>query len=150
MEAPRVGAAPTSLVQTGAVISVDLARSLRTAGVRWEPRNGDWFVVDAAELLDQRLVLSDITVDVHATRAGTILGFNGTTEWALDSVGVEDTLWLPLEHQLRELLGDSFDHLDHVDGTWRVVLTIDGSPINFSDPECTEAYGRAVLHVRTR
>lgn len=132
------------------MISVDLARSLRTAGLRWEPRNGDWFVVDAAELLDERLVLSDMTVDVHTSRAGTVLGFNGTTEWALDSVGVEDTLWLPNEDQLRELLGDAFRRLERVGNGWRVELSMDGAPITFSHAGCGEAYGRAVLHVLTR
>ncbi len=132
------------------MISVDLARALRTAGARWEPRNGDWFVVDAAELLDDRLVLSDMTVDVHTSRAGTVLGFNGTTEWALDSVGVEDTLWLPNEDQLRELLGDAFRRLERVGDRWRVELSIDGAPITFSDAACGDAYGRAVLHVLTR
>jgi hypothetical protein len=152
------------------VISVDLARALRTAGLSWEPANGDWFVVDASELLQDRLVLSDMTVDIHRAGSQTVLGFNGTTEWALDSVGVEDTLWLPGEAQLRELLGPAFSRLGRIASgsgdsrggdskggdsgssvlSWEVELVIDGSVTTFSHPDCAEAYGRAMLHLLTR
>ena len=145
------------------MISVDLARALRTAGLSWEPANGDWFVVDASELLGDRLVLSDMTVDIHRAGSQTVLGFNGTTEWALDSVGVEDTLWLPGEAQLRELLGPAFSRLDRVElgdrggpggvgpgASWRVELLIDGSVTTFGHADCAEAYGRAMLHLLTR
>lgn len=143
--------------KTARVISVDLARALRTAGLQWEPANGDWFVVDAAELLDARLVLSDMTVDIHHSGSQTVLGFNGTTEWALDSVGVEDTLWLPGEAQLRAALGPAFVTLTRLSptpgepaGAWQVELGFDGSPATFSHSDCAEAYGRAVLHLLTR
>jgi len=120
------------------VISVDLARALRTAGLPWDPATGDWFVVDAEELLDDRLVLSTLTVDVHRYATGTVLGFNGTTEWALDSVAVSDTLWLPTEDQLRDRLGEAFD------------LSVEGSAISFVSPGAADAYGRALLHLLTR
>ena len=132
------------------MISVDLARALRTAGLRWQPANGDWFVVDTAELLDQRLVLSDMTVDVKRVAGATVLGFNGTTEWALDSVGLEDTLWLPNEGQLRDHLGVAFCRLEHDGERWVVSLELDGAPVGFAHPDCAEAYGRAVLHLLTR
>ena len=34
-----------------------------------------------------------------------MLGFNGTTEWALDSLKTEQVLWLPREGQLRAEIG---------------------------------------------
>ncbi len=132
------------------MISVDLARSLRIAGLRWEPHNGDWFVVDTAELVDSPLVLSDMTVDVKSNDLGTFLAFNGTTEWALDSVGLDETLWLPAESQLRELLGEAFHRLERAGSGWRVELRIDCAPITFSDEACVQALGRAALHVLTR
>jgi len=132
------------------VISVDLARALRTAGLPWDPATGDWFVVDAEELLDDRLVLSTLTVDVHRYATGTVLGFNGTTEWALDSVAVSDTLWLPTEDQLRDRLGEAFTRLDRPAGSWRVELSVEGSAISFVSPGAADAYGRALLHLLTR
>lgn len=132
------------------MISVDLARSLRTAGLPWEPANGDWFIVDAAELLEDRFVLATMTVDVKRFGTGTVLGFNGTTEWALDSVPLADALWLPGEGQLRECLGGAFTGLAPADGGWCVELWVDGAPITFTSAEVGDAYGRAVLHLLTR
>ena len=53
---------------------------------------------------DEVFVLSDMTVEVHQLEHGQVIGFNGTTEWALDSVEDRDAVWLPRESQLRELL----------------------------------------------
>jgi hypothetical protein len=100
------------------MIDVDLARRLRDAGLRWRPAAGDRFVVE--RLLDgdegggDVFTLSDMTIEAHEHPTGTVLGFNGTTEWALDSVAAEDALWLPREDQLRDLLGPSFLALTRV------------------------------------
>nr|WP_284290807.1 hypothetical protein [Angustibacter aerolatus] len=44
-------------------------------------------------------VVSDMTIEVHSGPGGTFMGFNGTTEWALDSVDTDDVVWLPREDQ---------------------------------------------------
>ncbi len=132
------------------MISVDLARGLRTAGLQWTPQTGDWFLVDAAELVQERFVLSTMVVDVRTLGSGTVLGFNGTTEWALDSVAVEDTVWLPGEHQLRDHLGDAFVGLTRTNRGWRAELQVAGAPISFTDQDPADAYGRALLHLLTR
>ena len=70
-----------------------------------------------------------MTVDVAETPAGPLIRFNGTTEWALDSVAADEVLWIPWEHQLRALLGDRFAGMERVPGAvegYAVVLT-DGS-----------------------
>ena len=41
-----------------------------------------------------------------------MIGFNGTTEWALDSVELQHSVWLPSETQLRELLAGTFRALE--------------------------------------
>jgi hypothetical protein len=89
-------------------ISAELARALRDSGLVWRPAAGDAFIIDRIEADDEVFILSDMTVEAHHFPTGTELGFNGTTEWALDSVPLEDALWLPQEHQLRELLGAAF------------------------------------------
>jgi hypothetical protein len=94
----------------------DLARRLRDAGLRWRPRAGDRFVIETAGFDGDVFTLSDMTIEAHEYPTGTVLGFNGTTEWALDSVAADDGLWLPREDQLRELLGPVFRGLTrHVD-----------------------------------
>ena len=123
-------------------VSIELARQLAAAGLEWSPQPGDWFVVDQPEMLEQAFVVSEMTVDVHDFPAGPVIGFNGTVEWALDSVEKSDTVWLPLEHQLRERLGASLLSLQRGSQTFRV-LTDDGS---FEHARAAEAYGLALLH----
>ena len=128
------------------MISTGLAAELRAAGLVWTPADGDQFQVRAPELTGDVFTVSTMTIEAHEFPTGTILGFNGTTEWALDSVAIEDTLWLPREDQLRVLLRSSFRALRrHGDGTHEVEVDLLGQAHVFTDPEPAEAYGRALL-----
>lgn len=129
------------------MISISLARSLRDAGLTWTPARGDRFVVADRGMDDEVFVLSDMTVDVHEFRSGPVIGFNGTTEWALDSLEQRDALWLPAEHQLRDRLGDAFVRLDRIGARHRVAVTVDGTEETFVAPDPADAYGEAVLLV---
>lgn len=124
------------------MLRLDLARRLRDGGLTWTPERGDRFVVPDREMDDEVMVVSDFTVEVHDVPSGRIIGFNGTTEWALDSLTLEQVLWLPREEQLRALLGDRFRRLEVVDDGFSVVLTDDRV---FADPDAESAYARAVL-----
>jgi hypothetical protein len=75
-----------------------------------------------------------------------VLGFNGTTEWALDSVALEAALWLPREDQLREFLGSTFVALTHSTG-YAVAVVFDGEQHVFEADEAANAYARAALHL---
>ena len=68
------------------------------------------------DLDDQVFVVSDMVIETRETPAGPLLAFNGTTEWALDSLDVQDAVWLPREDQLRDLLGDAFVSLEATAG----------------------------------
>ncbi|PYY61776.1 pilus assembly protein CpaE [Curtobacterium sp. MCSS17_011] len=130
------------------MITVELARSLRDAGLRWHPETGDRFVIDKPGIDDDVYTVSEMTVERHDSPTGTILGFNGTTEWALDSVTATESLWLPREDQLRELLGRSFIGLTRVQVGGRVVFTvtatIDGADRSFASEVPAIAYGQAL------
>jgi hypothetical protein len=130
------------------VITVELARSLRDAGLRWHPETGDRFVIDKPGIDDDVYTVSEMTVERHDSPTGTILGFNGTTEWALDSVTATESLWLPREDQLRELLGPSFIGLTRVRVGGRVVFTvtatIGGADRSFASEVPAIAYGQAL------
>jgi hypothetical protein len=128
------------------VLSVEQAMRLRAAGLHWTPARGDRFVILQPDLLDQPFVLSDMTVDVHEFPSGPVVGFNGTTEWALDSVDVDQTVWLPHEHQLREQLGGAFARLDR-DSEGYAVSLVDG--VSFRARDADDAYAAAVLHQLT-
>jgi hypothetical protein len=131
------------------MISVELSRTLREAGLRWHPATGDRFVIDKPGVDDDVYTVSEMTVERHDYPTGTILGFNGTTEWALDSVDADDSLWLPREDQLRELLGPSFVSLarsiDHGDApAFTVTALIGETPQLFTDVDPAVAYGHAL------
>ena len=75
-----------------------------TLGTR---RPGDAFVVPDRDLDEHVFVLSDMVIQtVEVPDGPPILAFNGTTEWALDSLEAHEAVWLPREDQLRALLGD--------------------------------------------
>ncbi len=126
-------------------IATALARALRDSGLAWHPLAGDAFLIDRVEADDEVFVLSDMTVEAHEFATGTVLGFNGTTEWALDSVAIEDALWLPHEHQLRELLGSAFRSLSSGGSRFTVEALIDGGPRTFESDAAADAYARALL-----
>ena len=101
------------------LLPVPLARRLRDTGLRWEPTAGDRFVLADRDMDADVFVVSDMVADVHQFPSGPVIGFNGTVEWALDSVGTEQTLWLPQEDQLRRLLGGTFRRLERDGGPRR-------------------------------
>ena len=127
------------------MISTPLARALRDSGLVWHPAAGDAFRIDLVEVDDEIFYLSDMTVEAHTMVTGTELGFNGTTEWALDSVAIEDALWLPSETQLRVALGSAFRGLSASDGGVRVDAVIDGTPSTFEADLAEDAYARALI-----
>jgi hypothetical protein len=131
------------------VISLGLARRLRDGGLRWDPVPGDRFVVADRDMDDEVFTLSEMTVEVHDHPAGRVIGFNGTVEWALDSVEAQNSVWLPSEAQLRERLGGTFRRLERHEDCWRVTMQIDGRTVTAEDAIAAEAYGLALLHLVT-
>ncbi|MBX9245558.1 pilus assembly protein CpaE [Actinotalea ferrariae] len=130
------------------MISRDLASDLRDAGLQWRPTAGDRFVIPQPELDGELFTLSEMTIEAREYPTGTILGFNGTTEWALDSVAQDDALWMPREDQLRDLLGGTFRSLegpaDGRDG-FRVTTAPVVGETTFEALTAADAYGHAVL-----
>lgn len=149
-------------------LPVALAAELRDAGLRWHPAPGDRFVVTTGTLDGEVFTVSDMVVEVIGHGGGDpVLGFNGTTEWALDSVAMESALWLPREGQLRRLLGRSFRRLEGGGDRYRVTIVNPGGPTDrdadpteqppgevgetaeevFEGRNAAEAYGRALSAV---
>lgn len=131
------------------MISVDLARSLAAAGMAWTPESGDRFVLPDREMDDDIFVVSEMTIEVVEYPTDTLIRFNGTTEWALDSISAADAIWLPREGQLRERLGDRFRGLErevvHSElAAYAVIVDVDGEQ-RFVDADAESAYARALL-----
>ncbi|MHA6524789.1 pilus assembly protein CpaE [Tessaracoccus sp. G1721] len=129
------------------MISVRTAERLAESGISWRPGEGDRFVVRATDLENEVFTLANMVVEAREHSTGTLLAFNGTTEWALDSVPADKALWLPREDQLRDLLGGTFRSLGRsTTGEYAVVIEIPGQPArSFIDDDPAEAYAAALL-----
>ncbi|WP_299091278.1 pilus assembly protein CpaE [uncultured Microbacterium sp.] len=132
------------------MISTDLAVALRDAGLVWRPTSGDRFQLDEPEFEADVFTVSEMTIEPRQYPTGAILAFNGTTEWALDSVAQGDALWLPREDQLRELLRGAFRLLERTDDSHRVEIEFAGERRAFEHPQPEDAYALALLHVLRR
>jgi hypothetical protein len=129
------------------VIGVQVAHALKEAGLTWKPGPGDRFIIPDRDLDDQVFVLSNMTIEVYNVPEGRVIGFNGTTEWALDDVEIEEALWLPREDQLRELLGGTFRALRRSAAGYDVEMTLLDEDRTFTGANPDEAYAAALLHL---
>jgi hypothetical protein len=127
------------------MITVELALRLRTAGLEWSPASGDRFVIPDRGMDTEIFVVSQLTVDVHDAPTGRLLRFNGTTEWALDSVEQEAVVWLPWEGQLRDALGPRFRRLEPLGDGFAVVISAPDGEQRHIDVDAERAYARALL-----
>jgi hypothetical protein len=126
------------------VLDLQVAQRLKEAGLAWKPALGDRFAIPDRDLDEEVFVLSNMTVEVHSMPEGPVIGFNGTTEWALDDVELDEVLWLPREDQLRELLGGTFRTLGRDPDGYRVTIELLGSERSFAGVSAEEAYAAAL------
>ncbi len=129
------------------MISIELARELRDAGLVWHPADGDRFFLPDREMDDSVFTISEMVVEVKTAPVGSIIAFNGTTEWALDAIEQAEAIWIPREHQLREALGDAMLSLVRTDDGWRCTTRTDGQLVESSDASAELAYARALLRL---
>jgi hypothetical protein len=131
------------------VISRQLAADLRDAGLAWAPEKGDWFVIPDKGLDELEFVVSDMVVETRRMAFDRqLLAFNGTTEWAMDTLAASDALWLPREDQLRAVLGEAFMGLEYLPGEtpgYAVSMLLGDTEERFVDVDVESAYARAAL-----
>ena len=94
--------------------------------------------------LTEVFVVADMTIEVQEMPSGRLIKFNGTTEWALDSIDADTVWWVPWEHQLRELLGPRFLSLARLPEGY-VLTFVDGT--RYVDADAETAYAMALLTV---
>ena len=129
------------------MISRDLAAQLAPL-LTWTPANGDRFYIPRPEIADSVFLVSDMVVELVTHQGESRFHFNGTVEWALDSVESSGVIWLPREDQLRDLLGDYFLSLDSSASGFVVTVSGPGRAYH-TEPEldAADAYARALLYV---
>ena len=129
------------------MISRDLASRLAPL-LAWTPANGDHFYIPRPEISESVFTISDMVVELIVRNGESRFHFNGTVEWALDSVESDAVVWLPREDQLRALLGDAFLSLDRVGEAFVVSGTgPDGAFHTDPRPDASDAYAEALLVV---
>jgi hypothetical protein len=129
------------------VISKELARRLRDAGLEWLPAEGDRFVIPDRDLEDYTFSVSEMTIEVHKTREGPRVSFNGAVEWALDSIMQREVVWLPSEAQLRDRLGRAFDNLSRSDEGFKCEVVVEGDRRTYEATDPADAYALALLDI---
>lgn len=129
------------------MVSIELARRLRAAGLVWRPALHDFFHIPDRDL-DRIFVIADLSVDVqHLADGIAAITFNGAVEWSLDYILQQDTVWVPTEAQIRDRLGDDLVALVHGPDGWTCTLA-DHSTTTAST--ASDAYGFALLRVLER
>lgn len=138
------------------MITLELALELARVGLPWRPASGDRFFVPDRDLDDQVFVVSGMSIEVSDLPSGTEMRFNGTVEWALDSIAQSEVVWLPREDQMRAALGSRFRRLERLErldaeaGGYAVVLApgVAGTgEVRHVDIDAERAYARALLSV---
>lgn len=129
------------------MISKELAQRLKPH-LDWEPRNGDQFFIPRPEIVDSVFTVSDMVVELVTRSGDTRFHFNGTVEWALDSVQAGEVVWLPREDQLRERLGRHFLSMDAGPDGFVVAVSGPGRAHHTApEAEAADAYAQALLYV---
>jgi hypothetical protein len=128
------------------VLSVQLAKELRRAGLVWKPALFDFFHIPERDLDDRRFVIADMSIDIQILADGIgAITFNGAVEWSLDYILTQDVVWLPTESQLRELLSERFTGLQRTESGFRVSVNDDAGAHDFDAATAADAYGMALL-----
>ena len=129
------------------MISRELAERL-SPFLTWQPANGDRFYIPRPEIAESVFTVSDMVVELVNRDGESRFHFNGTVEWALDSVEWSAVVWLPREDQLRELIGAYFLSLDFSSAGF--VVTVSGPARAFhTEPQAdaADAYALALIYV---
>jgi hypothetical protein len=133
------------------VITTELARQLAARGLPWTPASGDRFWVPERDLDDEVFVVSGMSIEVSDLPHGAEMRFNGTVEWALDSIAQNEVIWLPREEQMRDALGSRFVRLERIHAEperyYAVVVTGEHGEERHVDVDAERAYARALLSV---
>ena len=131
----------------GGMITLDLARELADVGMPWIPSAGDRFVIPGGEMEDEVFHVAEMTIEVQSHHGEGVVKFNGTTEWALDSIPSDSVLWLPREDQLRDALGQSLVALEHEGNEWIVTYATGERLDRVRDADVECGYARALVAV---
>lgn len=136
------------------LISLALARQLRTAGLEWTPARHDFFAVPDRSMDERVFVITDMTVLMEKIHGQAAITFHGVAEWALDYVMTAEAVWLPTETQLRNCLEQRLAsqqqpvlRLSSTADGYCCEIKQDGRLLSFESFGASESYGQALLYL---
>ena len=134
------------------MISINLARQLKAAGLVWRATTNDFFAIPDRGMDDRLFVLADMQAQLDIFRGWPVVTFHGTAEWALDYILTSEVVWIPREEQLHNaLLGllsgqDSAEiFLSLNNNSCSCSIPWQGEMKQFDAPSAADAYGKALL-----
>jgi hypothetical protein len=136
------------------MISLAKAIALKQVGLEWRPYTNDFFAIPERDLDDRIFVISDMLAMVDVIQNMQFISFQGASEWALDSLVTEETVWMPRDDQLLSaleaaLISKGYYSLFLKSDIVGYVLQIQtgGEKIVFSGKRVSEVYADALLDI---
>lgn len=132
------------------MIDVELAHKLKSAGLAWEPAEGDSFLIPERGLDDQIFIVNRLTTLIQEYQGDLMVTFHGVSEWALDNVLLAEVVWLPGESQLREAIvtrcgPDAPLRLERTARGYRCQFADADRMVEFEAPKAEDAYALGLL-----
>jgi hypothetical protein len=134
------------------LISLGTAKKLKAAGLSWQPVLHDFFAIPDRDMDDVVFVISEMLVTVDFIQGMQVVSFQGASEWALDALVTSESVWLPSETQLRNLIEEIL--LDRGRSELRLMSSISGFRceiwlgnrlMSFEAVDASETYAAALL-----
>lgn len=136
------------------MISIELARKLKDAGLVWQTATHDFFAVPETGLDDRVFVLTDIVAYTELVQGWPVVAFHGTAEWALDYIYTSEVLWIPTEEQLRNELVRRLQSavnpslaLELTAGGYDCTIGTANGSMTLGAETAAEAYAAALIHL---
>ena len=136
------------------MISLDLSRQLKQAGLVWKPVLHDFFAIPDRGFDNMRFVISDLHANIEQLLGSQVVAFQGASEWALDYLVTSEAVWMPTETQLRQILQAHLAsepqpavRLACEPALCRCTIQFKNQSFSFEHPGADQAYAQALLHI---
>jgi hypothetical protein len=136
------------------MISINLAKQLKVAGLVWQADINDFFAIPDRGMDDRVFVLSDMQAQLDIFRGWPVITFHGTAEWALDYILTSEVIWMPRDEQLRDALLSHLSSedsgklcLNFEDNLYTCSLFQQDELIQVTASSAADAYAKALLQL---
>ncbi len=136
------------------MISLELAKQLKKAGLVWRADLHHFFAIPDRGFDDRAFVISDMMAQLELMKGWPVVTFQGGVEWALDYILTKEVIWMPTEAELRQeiedvLFGEEelFLQLTLQHAGYQCEIFYQGEHRKFTAVSAIDAYGHALLYI---